>query len=151
MKWTNVWRYHRETFAHCIVFPSLIYGFWSDYPFGIFKRLPIVLSALLRSTVSDLITPVVSSNFCPLLCLPFFDLRFLIWLTLWYLQTFAHMQWAKAWRYQRGNQIRNRRSKKGRQYNGQKFEDTKGVIRSETVDQRRADNAMGKSLKIPQG
>ena len=86
--WLPLW--YLQTFSHCIVCPSLIYGFWSDYPFGIFKRLPIVLSALLRSTVPDLITPVVSSNFCPLYCLPFFDLRFLIWLTLWYLQTFAH-------------------------------------------------------------
>jgi hypothetical protein len=38
--------------------------------------------------------------------------------------------------------------KKGRQYNGQKLEDTIGIIRSETVDKRRADNTMGKSLKI---
>ena len=38
---------------------------------------------------------------------------------------------------------------KDRQYNGQKFEDIKGVIRS--VNQRRTDNIMVKSLKIPKG
>ena len=87
-----IWLHLRypQAFAHCIVYPSSFYGFWSDYPCGIFKRLPIALFALLRSTVPDMITPVVSSNLCPLYCLPFFDLRFLIWLTLWYLQTFAH-------------------------------------------------------------
>jgi uncharacterized protein involved in type VI secretion and phage assembly len=63
--------------------------------------------------------------------------------------------------------IRSRKSKKDRQHNGQKFKDTKGVIRSckskdrqqngqkfedtkgviRSVNQRRTDNIMVKSLK----
>jgi hypothetical protein len=47
-----------QTFGHCIVFSSSIYGFW--LPFGTFKLLAIVLSFLLRYTDSDY--PLVHSN-----------------------------------------------------------------------------------------
>ena len=66
----------------CIVCPPSTYG--SQYPFGIFKLLAFVLSALRRLTVLN--TPLVSSNFWPLYCLPSDELRFSI--PLWFLQTF---------------------------------------------------------------
>ena len=47
--------------------------------------LTIVLSIL---WFTALITPLVSSNFWPLYCLSFFDLR--LWLPRWYLQTFLN-------------------------------------------------------------
>ena len=94
-------------FLLTIVLSSLIYT--SDYPFVIFKLLAIVLSVFLWFTASDypvgifkllaivlsvcvwftlLITPLVSSNFWPLYCLFFFDLR--LWLPRWYLQSFLN-------------------------------------------------------------
>ena len=76
-------RWYLQTFVLCIVCAPTIYG--SQYPFGIFKLLVFVLSALRRFTVLN--TPLVSSNFWPLHCLPSDDLRFSI--PLWYLQTFG--------------------------------------------------------------
>jgi hypothetical protein len=73
-----------QTFDHYIVFPSSIMT--SDYPFGIFKLLTIILSFLLLLWL--LITPLVSSSFWPLYCLSFFYYDF--WLPLWYLQTCDH-------------------------------------------------------------
>ena len=78
----------------CVVCPSLIYGFCC--PVVLFL-LVIVLSVLLRSTVSVVLLSFFSSWLC---CLSFFDLRFLLsccpfslghcvvscfWLSLWYL------------------------------------------------------------------
>jgi hypothetical protein len=84
------------SFGHCVVCPSLIYGFWSP----LWYLLAIVLSVLLRFTDSDYLFGI----FWPLCCLSFFDLRILItslvsfghcvvspssiygfWLPLWYL------------------------------------------------------------------
>ena len=67
----------------CIVCPPTTYG--SQYPFGFFKLLAFALSVFRRLTVLN--TPLVSSNFWPLYCLPSDDLRFSI--PLWYLQTFG--------------------------------------------------------------
>ena len=97
-------------FDHYIVCLSLIYGFWlplwylltivlsvlwftaSDYPFGIFTLLTIVLSVLLWFTASDypfgildlrlLITLLVSFDHC-VVC-P--SLIYGFWLPLWYLR-----------------------------------------------------------------
>jgi hypothetical protein len=133
----------------------------SDYPFDIFKLLTIILSFLLLLLL--LITSLISSNLWPLYCLSFFDYGF--WLPLWYLQTFDHYIvfpslimasdyplissnlwplyclsffyygfWLPLWYLQ---------------YNGQMFEDIKGVVRSH--NRRREDNIMVKSLKISKG
>ena len=76
--WLPLW--YLQAFDHYIVFPSL--NMASDYPFGIFKLLTIILSFLLLLWL--LITPLISSNFWPLYCLSFFYYGF--WLPLWYLQ-----------------------------------------------------------------
>jgi hypothetical protein len=73
--------WYLQTVGLCIVCPPTTYG--SQYPFGIFKLLAFVLSALRRFTILN--TPLVSSNIWPLYCLPSDDLQFLI--PLWYLQT----------------------------------------------------------------
>ena len=46
--------------------------------------------------------------------------------------------------------IRRHKSMKDREHNGQKFEDTKGAIRGHTSMKDR-ENTMAKSLKIPKG
>jgi hypothetical protein len=58
------------SFDHCVVSPSLIYGFWLP----LWYLLAIVLSVLLRFTDSD----YLFGNFWPLCCQSFFDLRILI-------------------------------------------------------------------------
>jgi hypothetical protein len=85
--------------GHCIVCPSLVYGFW----LLLWSLLAIVLSVLLWFTASD-----YSFGLCwPLYCLSFFGLQLLItplvsvghcivcpslvygfWLLLWYHETF---------------------------------------------------------------
>jgi hypothetical protein len=75
--------WYLQTVGLCIVCPPTTYG--SQYPFGIFKLLAFVLSALRRFTILN--TPLVSSKCWPLHCLPSVDLRFSI--PLWYLQTFG--------------------------------------------------------------
>ena len=117
----RLWYLH--TFGHCVVCPYPITPlvsshFWplcclslSDYAFGIFTLLAIVLSVLIRLRLWYLhtfghcvvcpypITPLVSSHFWPLCCLSLSDYAFgiftplaivlsvLIRLRLWYLQT----------------------------------------------------------------
>ena len=85
--------------SHCIVSPSLIYGFWLP----LWYLVAIALSLLLWFTASDYPCGIL----WPLHCLSFFDLRLLItpvvscghcivspsltcgfWLPLWCLQTF---------------------------------------------------------------
>ena len=82
--------------GHCVVCPSLIYGFWLH----LWYLVAIVLSVLLWYTDSDYTFGIL----CPLCCLSFFDIRILItslvscghcvvcpsliyrfWLHLWYL------------------------------------------------------------------
>jgi hypothetical protein len=58
------------SFAYCVVYPSLIYGFWLH----LWYLLPIVLSILHWFTASDCTFGI----FCPLCCLSFIDLRLLI-------------------------------------------------------------------------
>jgi hypothetical protein len=58
------------SFAHCVVCPSSVYGFWVP----LWYLLAIVLSVLLQFTVSDYPFGI----FWPLCCLPFFSLQFLI-------------------------------------------------------------------------
>jgi hypothetical protein len=66
------------SFGHCVVCPSLIYGFWLP----LWYLLVIVLSVLLWITDSDYLFGI----FWSLCCLSFFDLRILI-TSLWHLQT----------------------------------------------------------------
>jgi hypothetical protein len=84
------------SFALCVVYPSLIYGFWLH----LWYLLPIVLYILHWYTASDCTFGI----FCPLCCMSFIDVRLLIaplvffahwvvypsliygfWLHLWYL------------------------------------------------------------------
>jgi hypothetical protein len=88
------------SFVPCVVYPSLIYGFWLH----LWYLLPIVLYILHWFTASGCTFGI----FCPLCCLSFIDLRLLIaplvsfvrcvvypsliygfWLLLWYLLSFV--------------------------------------------------------------
>jgi hypothetical protein len=70
--WSPLWYF--PTFGHCVVCPSI---YASDYNFGIFKLLAIVLYCMSFDS-RLLITPFVSSNCWPLCSLSFLGLRFLV-------------------------------------------------------------------------
>jgi hypothetical protein len=61
-------------FFHLVIVMSRFTA--TNYPFGIFKLLAMVLSALFRFTASEY--PMVSSNYWPLHCMFLFDLQLLI-------------------------------------------------------------------------
>jgi hypothetical protein len=141
------------SFAHCVVCPSLMYGFWLH----LWYLLPIVLSILHWYTASDCTFHII----CPLCCISFIDIRLLIaplvsfahcvvypsliygfWLHLWYLLPIVLyvLHWCTARANDTIVSIKSRKSMKEIQHNGQKVP----KVQSEAVNQWRTYNTMGK-------
>jgi hypothetical protein len=116
----------------------------SDYSFGMFNLFSIVLSVCL---ITPLVCSIFFLSYClvclitPLVCSIFFLTYFLsVWLPLWYVQSFFYRIFCLSdysfgmfslfsWTYQRSNQT-------NRQYDRQKIEHTKGVIR-QTIQKKK--------------